>query len=471
MTSKSLLLALVAAGALSGCASSVIEKNGTFIDRYAQSNVGASAVWHKNSRARASAREATDALLEQPITADAAVKIALIQSAAFQVMMSEAAAMSATATQSARLSNPIFTFERLVRREGSAIDLDIGRMLSVSLLEFIYLPSQLKVAENRQEQARLRGAAAVVETATNARQAWVRAVAAEQSVRYFTEVMEAAEASAELARRMYSVGNFSRLQRARQQAFYADAAAQLTRARQTATANREALVRVLGLDFELAAKLKLPERLPDIPKAIRPEKDVAQLAIDQRLDIRMATTELGMLAIKYGVSQATSYVNAFHIAGVRNSETGKPPQRGFELELAIPVFDWGDAQRAQAHATYFAALNRLLQVSLDAESLTREQYAALKASHEIASHYRNEIVPLRKVIADEMLLKYNGMLTGVFDLLAETRAQIGSVIQAIDAERDYWLADAALQATLLGKPSASIRIDATAEMAAGAPGH
>lgn len=470
MKRKSLLLALIALGMLSGCASTAIEKNGAFVDRYAQSNMGAPAVWQKNSRERAAARETTERLLEQPLTDEAAIKIALTQSATFQVMMSEAAAMSAMATQSARLSNPIFTFERLVRREGGAVDLDIGRMLSVSLLEFIYLPSRLKVAENMQEQARLRGAAAVVETATNARQAWVHAVAAEQSVRYFTQVMEAAEASAELARRMYSVGNFSRLQRARQQAFYADAAAQLTRAKQTALANREALVRALGLDSDLAEKLKLPERLPDIPKVIRLEKDIAQSAIDQRLDIRMATNELDMLAIKYGFTKPTSYVNAFHIAGVRNSETGKPPQRGFELELAIPIFDLGDAQRGRAHGEYFAALNRLLQVSLDAQSMTREQYAALKASHDIASHYRNEIVPLRKVIADEMLLKYNGMLTGVFDLLAETRAQIGSVIQAIDAERDYWLADASLQATLLGKPGTSIRMNAMAE-AAGAPGH
>jgi hypothetical protein len=65
-------------------------------------------------------------------------------------------------------------------------------------------------------------------------------------------------------------------------------------------------------------------------------------------------------------------------------------------------------------------------------------------------------VPLRKTIADENALRYNGMLIGVFELLADAREQIGSVVQAIDAQRDFWLADAALNATLIGKPSSRV---------------
>jgi hypothetical protein len=42
-------------------------------------------------------------------------------------------------------------------------------------------------------------------------------------------------------------------------------------------------------------------------------------------------------------------------------------------------------------------------------------------------------VPLRKQIAEENLLRYNGMLIGVFELLADARAQIASVNAAIEA--------------------------------------
>ena len=50
------------------------------------------------------------------------------------------------------------------------------------------------------------------------------------------------------------------------------------------------------------------------------------------------------------------------------------------------------------------------------------------------------------------MLRYNGMLIGVFELLADSRDQIASVSAAINAQQQFWLADAALQATIVGKP-------------------
>ena len=71
----------------------------------------------------------------------------------------------------------------------------------------------------------------------------------------------------------------------------------------------------------------------------------------------------------------------------------------------------------------------------------------------MARHYRDEIVPLRKTMADENGLRYNGMLIGVFELIADNRDQITSVVSAIDAYQQFWLADAALSASLIGKPT------------------
>jgi len=81
------------------------------------------------------------------------------------------------------------------------------------------------------------------------------------------------------------------------------------------------------------------------------------------------------------------------------------------------------------------------------------------------------VVPLRKSIAEEMLLRYNGMLIGIFEVLADTREQIGSVNQALEAERDFWLADAALQAALIGKPVASAAMETRTSGPASGGGH
>jgi hypothetical protein len=53
------------------------------------------------------------------------------------------------------------------------------------------------------------------------------------------------------------------------------------------------------------------------------------------------------------------------------------------------------------------------------------------------------------------VLRYNGMLIGVFELLAGSRLQVASVNAAIEATRDYWLAETALQLVLAGSSPGS----------------
>jgi outer membrane protein TolC len=235
-----------------------------------------------------------------------------------------------------------------------------------------------------------------------------------------------------------------------------------TRAQLAAATAREALVRALGLDGAQVAQLKLPDRLPDLPQAPRAEADVARRSLDERLDVRLARAELDFTARRLGLARATGVIDGLHLAGIRNSETGEPPQRGYEIELPLPLFDFGDARRAEAQSIYLAALHRTAQVAVDAQSRLRETYGAYRTAYDLARHYRDEIVPLRKSIADEMLLRYNGMLIGVFDLLADARERVGSVIQSIEAQRDFWLADAALQATVLGYPMAAPALETRA---------
>ena len=62
---------------------------------------------------------------------------------------------------------------------------------------------------------------------------------------------------------------------------------------------------------------------------------------------------------------------------------------------------------------------------------------------------------IQKGEVPKALANANAMQIGVFDLLADARVQIAGVVQALDAQRDYWLADAALQAELLGRPMAA----------------
>ncbi len=413
----------------------------------------------------------TNELLGKPLSMDDAVQLALANSPAVQTLLAQSWAELAQANQAGRISNPVFTFERI----RFADELELGRLLSFGLLDLLTLPQRRIIARGQTEQAKVQLSANVVEQVTQVRQGWVRAVTAQQTLQYAEQVNRTAQASAELAKRMQQVGNFTKLQRARQQAFYADATAQLASSQHAATAAREELIRQLGLTDAQANELKLPERLPDLPQAPRQPEVVNATAMQQRLDVQMARSQLDIAGKSQGLNLLNSLVDVE--LGIRrdtvfdNDRRTSTPRRGFELGIRLPIFDWGSAQRGVMNAQSLAAASRYESTVRGASSQLRESYSAYRTAYDVAKHYRDEIVPLRKTMAEENILRYNGMLIGVFELLADTRDQISSVTAAINANQQFWLADAALAASMIGKPTAMGAMSMGGGAAAAEAGH
>lgn len=401
---------------------------------------------------RQAMRASADALLKKPLGQKEAVEVAIANSPALQTLIAQNWANAAAAAQSGRIANPVFTFERF----RFVNELEIGRLLSFGLLDLATLLRRTSVAQQRIEQIQLQLTSEAVEQVTDIRQAWVKAVAAEQILTYAKQVSGIAEASAELARRMQQVGNFNKLQRARQQAFYADAATQLALASHTATAAREGLVRLLGLTDEQMSLLKIPDRLPDLPSAPRDAQEVGTLASKERLDVSIAKRSVEAMAKAQGLNFITSFTDielSIRRDTVFDNATGaRDSRRGYEVMVSLPVFDWGGMKRDAMSAQLLAAVNHLESTVRAVGPNLRESYSSYRTTYDVAKHYRDEIVPLRKVIAEENVLRYNGMIIGVFELLADARDQVSSVIAAINAQRQFWLSDAALHASIIGKP-------------------
>lgn len=266
---------------------------------------------------------------------------------------------------------------------------------------------------------------------TQVRKAWTRAVAAAQIARHFAGAKESAEAGGELARRMARAGNWSKLQQAREQLLLADAAAQLARAQQTAFSEREKLIVAMGL-WGAQTGFTLPEHLPDLPAQPSELPDVETRVLQQRLDLQLATRQW---------------------AG----------QRAAKREPGADAL-W-DAMRDAA---------RVRELAVKARSEAREAYHGYRTAYDLAKHYQAEVLPLYQFVNDETLLRYNGMLASVFELLAEARAHAQAAGSAVEAQRDFWIADADLQAVLAGAPleaSSGAASGASAQRAAGAAAH
>ena len=443
-------LAAAALAALAGCAAPRIADNVAAAHAEVTRHGGIDFAWLATDAARAQARADVARALAQPLAEDDAVRVALSNSPALQALLFERAAASADATQSARLPNPVFAFERLAG--GAPAQVEVTRALTLPLLDLLLLPARLRQADAVQQRLRLQLASDVLRTAGDARTAWIDAVAAGQSTRYAEQVRDAAEAAGELARHLEAAGSFSALQRARIEAFAADAIAGLAQARRTQRGAREALVRALGLDASQAAALALPERLPDLPAAASPAPSL-QSALDERLDLRLARTRLDELARTQGLTRVTGVVDGLALGAERRDQTGQPREHGLTLSVPLPLFDAGDAARAGAVARYDAALARAAALAVEAASQLRAADGDRRDALALALQFRDRLVPLQATIVGQDLLRYNGMLASAFDLLADAREQARMVQRAIDAQRDFWRADAAFQAAALGIPA------------------
>ena len=448
------LLATAVAGlALAGCAAPNVD---TAI-REATQLAGPVAreggvVLNRTDEQRAEAGGRATELLALDLTMDGAAQLAVVNSPAFQAALATGWGELSAANQRGLPGNPIFTFERL--RDGNGLEL--GRLLSIGLVDLVTLPQRRAVARIEGVRARVRLAGIIVDQANSARQAWIKAVAAREVERYAEQVRDTADASAELGRRMQRAGNFTKLQAARQHLFYADATSRLAMAQQVTVSAREELTRMLGLTDAQARELKLPDRLPELPKAPLVAMEVSKAAADQRLDLKLARLELEAAGKSRGVDLLTSVVDV-ELGGRHDTNFdaagGRSNRNGYELDIRLPLFDWGTARRASLDARSLAAANRFEAASRAASSQARESYSSYRTAYDLARHQRDEVVPLRKIISEENGLRYNGMLIGVFELLADARDQVSGVIAAIEAQRDFWLADAALWSTLIGRPA------------------
>ena len=449
------LLYFAAPLALSAC--QTLSKDGGMetVVKFAGTELQKEAVAVRTEAEAKAARAKLDELLSRPLSADATVQVALLNNRGLQAAFNELFLAEAVALESSLPPNPTFSIARLVSRP----EIELERQIAINLLALATLPVRSDIARERFRAAQLRATEAVARIAAETRRAYYRAVAAQQVVSLLSQSQAAALTATQLARRLGETGALNKLDQAREQVFYAELTGQLATARQRARTERERLIRLLGL-WGNDLDFKLPGVLPGLPRQARSLPLVEQEAIRRRVDLQMARIELLALAKSLGLARATRFINLLEVGGrfdsIRERESGERFSRtGFEVEITIPIWDFGEARTRQAEQTYLAALNRLADKAVGIRSEAREAYRSYRATYEIARHYYAEVLPLRKIVSDETLLRYNAMQIDVFELLSEARQRITAHVAAIEALREFWLAEAELGAAIIGGGDAS----------------
>lgn len=472
------LLPLIAAGCTTTAVDGISNPVAGFatVEARTQSVTGKQAVWIQSSQeAQAVSTRVKGLVQKKTIGPDTAVQVALLNNKGLQAAYAEIGLSAADVWQETMLVNPTVSVGMIGIDPVRTIE---GAVIS-NILALATHRRRVAVADARFRQAQLRAAEETLRLAADTRRTWINAVSAWETVSYLNQAQAAADAVSALAQKLGETGAFTKTGQAREHVFYAELAGQTAEARLSARTAKEELTRLMGL-WGYDVDYSVPNALPALPKGAKAKRSIEAEALKNRVDLEIARLELEALAKSYGLTEATRYVTDLELlTGVEvereeseegGTETSTAPI--LELEFVIPIFDTGKARMRKAELAYMQAANLLAEKAVNIRSEARSAYDGYRSTYDIARHYRNNVVPLRKKIEEESVLTYNGMITNTFELLADTRAKIGSIMLSLNAKRNFWLADVNLGTAVYGGGgSSSGGGDAPAVAEAGAEGH
>ncbi len=464
---------LLSALLLSGCASFSPDGGMAVVAGVAGETIKKDVVSIRSGEDAEWARSAVQRLLRRPLTVDTAVQIALLNNRGLQAAYNELALAEADFVQESLPPNPTFSISRIA---GSGA-VEIERQVVGDILALATLPFRSEIARQRFRQAQLRAVLETLRLAADVRRSYYRTVAANELVGLLTDAKSTAESTANLARKLGETGSLNKLDQAREQAFYAETTADLASTRQEATSSRERLARLMGL-WGSDLGFRLPDTLPALPRRPSALPLIEVDAVTHRIDLQIARIELDALAKALNLTEASRFVTLLDVAGIakttRDPDGSRFRERGFDIQFQIPIFDGGEVRVRQATAIYNQAFNRLTEKAVNVRSEARDAYRVYRSTYDIAGQYQREVLPLRKIITEEMQLRFSSMQVDVFALLVEARQRIAALRAAIDAKRNFWLAQSDLTTAINGGGSGDTQKESrptTTAQAGGGGGH
>lgn len=440
---------IAAALGLSACAPFSSDAGMSVVSGITGSAIGKDVAFVRSAEDAGRADGTVRRLMSRPLTADASVQVALLNNKGLQAAYNDLALAETDLVQQSLPPNPVFSISSIAGDGASEVE----RRIVGDILALATLPARSDIARDRFRQAQLKASLDTLRLAGEVRRTYYKAIAASELAALLSDAKATAEAAAHLAEKLGETGSISKLDRAREQVFDAETAAELASARLEMSRSREQLARLLGL-AETGPDFRLPDRLPPLPGRPRTSAAIESDAVGHRVDLQIARLELVALAKSLDLTEATRFVTLLDLAGIdRNTtEPGVAPfrERGFDIQFQIPIFDGGEVRVRQAAETYRRAYNRLTEKAVNVRSEAREAYRTYRSAYEIATQYQRNVLPLRQIITEEMQLRLSSMQVDVFALVTEARQRVASLRAAIVAKRGFWIAQSELLTTVNG---------------------
>ena len=422
----------------------------TFVTDGASRATGARAAWAQTAAEVAASETRAKALVSgRTIGGETAVQVALMNNRGLQAAYAELGLSAADLWEVAQGYRP--TLELGVGGIGDGgLVRSFEALVTGAILDLATRKPRTALAETQFRQAQMQALAETVALAAETRRAYIDAVAAFEQSALIGRAQNTAEAASELAAELGRTGAMNRADQAREHVFTAELAAERTEARLEAQLAKEKLTRLMGL-YGSGITYYVPDRLPALPARTPGLRDAERLALQHRTDLAIGRLELESIAQTYRLETGNRRLEAVTVAAgveVEREDGATEAAPVIEASFEIPLYDAGPLTSRRGALEYSRAAHALAQDAINARSEARSAHAAVTGTYNIARHWRDEVLPLRRTIDAEALKSYNGMLSSTFELIAEAREGLEAQLSAAEAVAAYWRAESDLKTVI-----------------------
>lgn len=403
--------------------------------------------WNQGSPEDEQVYWAIQSLIQQELTIDSAIQVALLNNPEIQAIFEEIGIAQADLVEAGLLTNPVFEIE--VRYpHAKRLRTNIEYLITATFLDIFLIPLKERLASTELEQAKLRVANEILDLAFEVRRTYYELLAEQQKLKYTQAIAELTSIQAEISSRQNIVGNIYKLDFEQFQARFLKSDLEIDKAQEAIILLKEKLNRLLGLSEGLC--LRLPEQLPE--ELDDQEFDLSILeatALQERMDLQVARFEVMRFSRMLGLKEWWTYTN-FNAGLAGERDPSGINVIGFGVNGEIPIFNFGQAARMRIFAQLRQARDRLATLEIRALSEVREAFKLLKNDIRILNKFRTGILPLQHQIISSSEELYNVMGIGIDRLLGNKQHEIETYRNYLESLKTYWIARVRLDYALGG---------------------
>lgn len=428
-----------------GC-SRIPPANDICISSLVKTRIDQDVFWNRNACQSDEIKCVVYQLLQQELTSDSIVQIALLNNPVIQATFEELGIAHADLVEAGLLSNPIFDFTARFPNK-SGFKTDIAYSITASFLDLFLIPLRKRIAQAEFEEAKFRVSNAILDLAFQVQEVYYELQAAQSQLQYIYDIAEIASIQREIASRQMMIENIYKFDLQLIEVNALEAELEINRIEGEIIYLREKLTKLLGLCTD--TQLNIPNNLPDLDYQGFPIECLEAVAFRERLDLQAARWEVIRISCMLGVKQWWVYTEG------RLGISSELEPEGFTvfgpaISGAIPIFNYGQAARLRLHAKLRQAQDRLTAMEIRILSEVRESHKLLVRYLDAINKYQR-LIPLQVKVLESSEELYNVMGLGVTRLLDNKRQEFQTYNNYILALRNYWITRVNLDKALGGK--------------------